>query len=88
MPKVNSTIKTKISTGKPIPVKVSGNSALSVNISSNTNTGTYDYDKLINHPYMNGREVEGKKDAKYYNLQELLEPITEQDIDDIMFGGD
>ena len=47
---------------------------------------TGDYNPLTNHPFINGFEVIGDKLGKDYKLQDLMTAITEQDIDNMMFG--
>lgn len=45
-----------------------------------------DYNKLINHPTLNGIEIIGDKTSQDYNLQEELDLVSEQDIDNIIYG--
>lgn len=45
-----------------------------------------DYEKLINHPTLNGFEIVGDKTSEDYKLQDEMDIITEQDIDKIIFG--
>ena len=48
--------------------------------------GTSDYNELINHPYINDVEVVGRKTGPDYNLQNKMDEITNQQIDNIIFG--
>lgn len=45
-----------------------------------------DYETLINKPYINGVEVIGHKISKDYKLQDKLGIVSEQDIDNLIFG--
>ena len=42
---------------------------------------------LINRPQINSNELKGNKTGDDLGLQEKMSPITEQDIDEIMYGG-
>lgn len=48
---------------------------------------TTDYNKLINKPQINSVELIGNKTGEELNLQDKMTAITEQDIDNIIFGG-
>lgn len=48
--------------------------------------GTSNYNELINHPYINEREVIGRKTGPDYGLQNAMDEITPQQIDNIIFG--
>lgn len=48
--------------------------------------GTSDYNELINHPYINDREVIGRKTGPDYGLQNKMDEITNQEIDIIIYG--
>lgn len=53
----------------------------------NNTGGTTDYNKLINKPTINGHVVEDDKVGADYELQDLMEDITAQEIDNIIYGG-
>lgn len=46
-----------------------------------------DYPALSNKPSINGVTVLGDKLGEDYRLQRLMDAITAQDIDDILYGG-
>lgn len=48
--------------------------------------GTDDYNVLRNHPYINNEEVIGNKTSKDYKLQDEMDEISNQEIDEILFG--
>lgn len=48
---------------------------------------TGDYEELSNKPKINNVEVIGSKDGEEYKLQNKMDEITEQEIDNIIFGG-
>ena len=62
-------------------VKVGGN------ITMGGGSGTNNYEKLINKPQINNIELLGNKTSKQLKLQDEMDLITEQDIDEIMYGG-
>ena len=45
-----------------------------------------DYNELINHPYINEVKVIGHKTGPDYGLQNLMDEITPQQIDNIIYG--
>ena len=49
--------------------------------------GMDDYEKIINHPYINGREVIGNKTGIDYNLQDKMTALTVQEIEKILYVG-
>lgn len=49
--------------------------------------GTNDYEKIINHPSINGREVIGNKTGIDYNLQNKMSALTVQEIEKILYVG-
>lgn len=49
--------------------------------------GTSNYNSLTNKPKINGVTVIGDKTSSDYFLQDLMNDITEQEIDNILFGG-
>lgn len=55
-------------------------------ISTAPGQGTKDYNKLTNKPTINGLTVEGDKTGPDYLLQNLMAEITDQEIDNIVFG--
>lgn len=46
-----------------------------------------DYNLLINHPSINWIELIGNKTSEELGLEPTIIDITEQDIDNIIFGG-
>ena len=48
---------------------------------------TGNYEELNNKPKINNVEVIGSKDGEEYKLQNKMDEITEQEIDNIIFGG-
>ena len=52
-----------------------------------TETGTDDYEKLINKPSINGVTVEGDKTSRDYNIYGNAQELSMQEIDNIIFGG-
>lgn len=50
-------------------------------------SGTSNYNSLINKPKINGVTVIGEKLGADYYLQDKISDITEQDIDNIIYGG-
>ena len=46
-----------------------------------------DYNLLINHPSINSVELIGNKVSEELGLEPTIIDITEQDIDNIIFGG-
>lgn len=46
-----------------------------------------DDNQLKNRPHINNKELKGNKTGDDLGLQEKMSPITEQDIDEIMYGG-
>lgn len=54
---------------------------------STTLIETADYNKLSNKPTINAVTVEGHKTGIDYNLQNKMQPITEHDIDVLIYGG-
>ena len=49
--------------------------------------GSTDYPSLGNKPRINGFTVIGDKLGIDYRLQDLMDSITDQEIDDIIYGG-
>ena len=49
--------------------------------------GNSDYELLTNHPQINSIVLMGDKSSSDLGLQDEMVPITEQDIDEIMYGG-
>ena len=45
-----------------------------------------DYDNLRNKPIINGHTVEGDKTDADYNLQHKMDNITDQMIDNVIYG--
>lgn len=78
-----------------ITVKVLGNSNIGVDVLGGPGRinlgingdrgGTRDYDKLINHPYINEREVVGHKTGADYQLQDKMDALTVQEIERILY---
>ena len=50
------------------------------------NVASTDYNELINHPYINEVKVIGHKTGPDYGLQNLMDEITPQQIDNIIYG--
>ena len=49
--------------------------------------GPTDYELMDNKPIINSFTIEGSKLGEDYNLQDKMRRITEQEIDNIIFGG-
>lgn len=49
--------------------------------------GTSDYNKLSNKPQINSITLIGNKTSQDLGLEPTIIDITEQDIDDLIFGG-
>ena len=66
--------------GNSISLKgaVTGNAISKINM---------DYNPLINHPHINGYELIGNKTSEELGLESTIVDITEQDIDNIIYGG-
>lgn len=50
------------------------------------NVATTDYNELLNLPYINEVKVIGHKTGPDYGLQNLMDEITPQQIDNIIYG--
>ena len=46
-----------------------------------------DYNELRNKPTINGLMIEGDKVSSDYKLQHEMNAVTQQDIDNIIYGG-
>ena len=76
--------------GQKIEMYVNKNKDIKLEINrsgSGGGTGTNNYNALINKPRINGVILEGDKLDTQLNLQHIMDEITEQDIDNIIFGG-
>ena len=76
--------------GQKIEMHVNKNKDIKLEINrsgSSGGTGTHNYNALINKPRINGVILEGDKLDTQLNLQHIMDEITEQDIDNIIFGG-
>lgn len=76
--------------GQKIEMYVNKNKDIKLEINrsgSSGGTGTNNYNALINKPRINGVILEGDKLDTQLNLQHIMDEITEQDIDNIIFGG-
>ena len=70
--------------GKPITLQIKGNGGISLGMSPK---GTTNYPSLTNKPSINDVELVDNKTSSDLGLQDEMVPITEQDIDEIMYGG-
>ena len=61
--------------------------SMTASFGQTTRVETADYNKLSHKPTINSITVEGDKVGLDYNLQNKMEMITEQEIDDIIYGG-
>lgn len=64
------------------------NSKMGARFGETYKVSTTDYEDLYNKPRINGVELRGNKLGAELNLQDIMQPLTEADIDEIMFGGD
>ena len=48
-------------------------------------SGTRDYEKLINQPFINNRKVIGDKTGADYNLQDKMDAATVAEIEKILY---
>lgn len=48
--------------------------------------GTYDYNELINQPQINGVTLIGNRTSTEIHVQGIMDEITEQDIDIVIYG--
>ena len=60
--------------------------SLDFTIDTYINVTTTDYNELINLPYINEVKVIGHKTGPDYGLQNLMDEITPQQIDIIIYG--
>lgn len=62
------------------------NNNLNGTLTNTAGQGTRNYNRLTNKPTLNSVVIEGDKISSDYKLQEEMEIVTDQNIDDIIFG--
>lgn len=62
--------------------------SIDIGISDHVIVGTNDYEKLKNKPSINDVELIGNKTSEELYLQEMMNTLSFQDIDDVLFGGE
>ena len=79
------TIDMIIPSSKGIDMSIGDSGGLSLGIGSSS--GTSNYNTLTNKPSINGVTLIGNKISREIFVQDLMEEITEQDIDEMIYGG-
>lgn len=81
--------------GQKIELEIKKQSNIDIGIEKNNklnlelkkSTGTSNYPSLTNKPSINGIIVLGDKLGEDYKLQDLMDEITESEIDKLIYGG-
>lgn len=72
--------------GKQINLTIEKTKGLTLGINPRGGGGTNDYNSLIHKPSINGVTLIGDKTSDEIHVQAKMDIITEQDIDEIIYG--
>lgn len=70
-----------------IEMEILSDEELEMDIFRGSGGGTSNYNSLTNKPQINGVTLIGNKTSREIKVQDLMDEITEQDIDEIIYGG-
>lgn len=74
----------EIQRNKKVDLAIQRNGNINLDISKAS--GTTNYNALTNKPILNGITIEGSKVSADYKIQDMMNDITEQEIDTIVYG--
>ena len=80
------TIDMIIPSSKGIDMSIGDSGGIDLGIGGGS-SGTSNYNALTNKPSINGVTLVGNKVSREIYVQDLMEEITEQDIDEMIYGG-